>query len=128
MHERLKREGIPEDAVAAAIDKAVRIGLIDDLRWGEMRASALMRKGVGSIAIVRELKENGISATDIDGWPHEYEERFGSEIDRALVVLEKNPPRSKNPRASAYGRLVRKGYAASVASEATNRWFASLEQ
>ncbi|MDO4399476.1 MAG: RecX family transcriptional regulator [Coriobacteriia bacterium] len=124
MRERLKREGLPADAVEDAIEKAVRIGLIDDLRWGEMRASALMRRGMGRMGIVRELKENGISAHDIDGWPEEYEERFGDELQRALGVLEKNPPRSKNLRASAYGKLMRKGYDSSVSAQASGIWFA----
>ena len=124
MRERLKREGLPADAVEDAIEKAVQIGLIDDIRWGEMRASALMRRGTGKMGVVRELKENGISAHDIEGWPEAYEERFGDELERALSVLEKNPPRSKNPRASAYGKLMRKGYDASVSAQASGIWFA----
>lgn len=123
MRERLRREGLPQDAVEDAIDQAVRIGLIDDLRWGEMRACALMRKGMGNAGIVRELKENGISATDIAGWPAALEERFGDELERALRFLEKNPPRSKNPRASAYGKLMRKGFDSGTASRACAIWF-----
>ena len=76
------------------------------------------------MGVVRELKENGISAHDIEGWPEAYEERFGDELERALSVLEKNPPRSKNPRASAYGKLMRKGYDASVSAQASGIWFA----
>lgn len=123
MRKKLRRDGLPEHAIDKAIDKSVRIGLIDDLRWGEMRASALMRRGMGNAGIARDLKENGINAYDIEGWPACHEERFGGELERALAVLEKNPPRSKNPRGSAYGKLMRKGYPSSVALRASAIWF-----
>ena len=122
MRTRLKRDGLPDDAIEHAISDAVRIGLIDDVRWGEMRASALMRKGKGIPGIERELQENGITPSSIDGWPAAYEERFGCEFDRALRILEKNPPRSKNIRGSAYAKLVRKGYSSAIASKASAAW------
>lgn len=128
MRARLKREGNPDDAIEHAISTAVGIGLIDDVRWGEMRASALMRKGKGIPGIERELRENGIRPESIDGWPEAYEERFGAELDRALRVLEKNPPRSKNPRSSAYAKLVRKGFSSSIASRASGMWFATVDK
>ncbi|MDO4890777.1 MAG: RecX family transcriptional regulator [Coriobacteriaceae bacterium] len=128
MRSRLLREDVPPDIAEKAIAKAVRIGLIDDLRWGEMRASALMRKGMGNSGIVRELKENGIAADKIYGWPTAYEERFGTEHERAMRVLEKNPPKSKNLRGSAYAKLMRKGYSPSIAGEVSSAWFAQYGQ
>ena len=122
MRSRLKRDGIRNDLVDAALGKAVRVGLIDDLRWGEMRASALMRKGMGRVGIMRELAQNDIDACKIDGWPEVFEERFGTEMNRALAVLEKKPPRSKNLRASAYGMLSRKGYSREIAAHASALW------
>jgi len=125
IRERLKRESLPDSAIDEAIDRAVSVGLIDDLRWGEMRASALMRRGVGRNGVIRELRENGINAYDIAGWPEEYEERLGGELERAMSFLKKNPPRSKNPRASAYGKLMRKGYSPDIAARACAVWFES---
>lgn len=119
---RLRREGVPEAAIEGGIAEAVRIGLVDDLRWGEMRASAMMRRGMGDDAIVRELRKNGIDPERVDGWPAEFEQRFGTQLERALMVLRKNPPKSKNPRASAYGKLLRKGYAPSIAHRACEAW------
>ena len=128
MRDRLKRDGLPEDAIDAAIAESVRIGLIDDIRWGEMRVSALMRKGKGIEGIERELREQGISPDSIDGWPTVYADKFGNEHERALRVLEKNPPRSKNPRASAYAKLVRKGYSSSVAARVSASWFGNRSE
>ncbi|MDO4532635.1 MAG: RecX family transcriptional regulator [Coriobacteriia bacterium] len=123
MRERLRRDGIREDLIDAAIGKAVRVGLIDDLRWGEMRASALMRKGVGCDGIIRELRDNGIDATKVDGWPHTFMEKYGDDFGRALDFIRKSPPKSKNPRASAYAKLIRKGYSNSIAAQASAAWY-----
>ena len=123
MRERLKRDGIRAELIDTALCKAVRVGLIDDLRWGEMRTSALMRKGVGCDGIVRELRENGIDAMKVDGWPHAFLEKYGDDFGRALELIRKCPPRSKNPRASAYAKLVRKGYSNSVAAQASAAWY-----
>lgn len=128
MRERLLREGYPNDSVESAIEDAVNVGLIDDARWGEMRASALMRKGWGNQGITRELQGQGINIGQIDGWPQEYEERHGAEFERALQVLLKSPPRSKNPQASAYAKLVRKGYSPGIASKASKRWIEIRDQ
>ena len=128
MRARLAREDLPADAIELAIQRAVRVGLIDDVRWGEMRASALMRKGKGSEGIIRELRESGIAANDIDGWPDAFVARYGDDFERAMNCLRKSPPRSKNPRASAYGKLVRKGYSASLAAQVSAAWFELHEE
>lgn len=120
MTERLLREEYVPADVDEAVAKAVRVGLIDDLRWGEMRVAALMRKGEGMPGIERDLRLQGIEARDLAGWPGEYAERFGSELERARKVLAARPPRSKNPRASAYARLMRKGYSSDIAAQASS--------
>ena len=125
MRERLQRESYPADAIEAALERAVNVGLIDDLRWGEMRVCALMRRGMGNAGIMRDLNENGIDAFALRGWPDEYEEAYGTEIERANRFLAKNPPRGKNLRSSAYGKLVRKGFGADVAMRVSSEWSAS---
>jgi regulatory protein len=128
IRERLLREGMSEDAVDQAVSRAVRVGLIDDLRWGEMRISALMRKGKGSEGIRREMRENGIAVQDIDGWPDGFIARYGDDFERAMNCIRKSPPRSKNPRASAYSKLMRKGYSAQVAAQVSAAWFEECKE
>ena len=123
MRERLKRDGIRSELIEAALERAVRVGLIDDLRWGEMRASALMRKGIGCDGVVRELRDCGIDAMKVDGWPHAFMDRFGDDFARALDLIRKCPPKSKNPRASAYAKLIRKGYSHAVAAQVSGTWY-----
>ena len=110
-----------------------------------VRASA---QGCGRKGIEDELDRAGIAASDIPGWPEEFFSvddfdpfrvnanaedgvvgcSFGSEsgdeqeIERALALLRRKPPRSKNIQASAYRKLVTKGYSTSVASAATRRF------
>ena len=122
IRERLRREAYPMDAVETALERAVSVGLIDDLRWGEMRACALMRRGMGNAGIVRDLHENGVDAYAIGGWPDVFEEAYGTEVERAHRFLAKNPPKGKNMRASAYGKLVRKGFGADVAMRVSAEW------
>lgn len=122
MADRLRREDLPESAIEAALDRAETCGLIDDVRWGEMRASGLMRKGMGTPGIERELRGYGIDPGRIHGWPQEYAERFGDELERARRVLDAKPPKSRNPRASAYARLIRKGYDSTIAAQASAAW------
>ena len=124
MAQRLKREGLPGPAVSAALERAGRCGLIDDARWGEMRASGLMRRGMGIPGIERELRGFKIDPGEIPGWPEEFSERFGGELERARSLLDAKPATSRNPRASAYARLVRKGYSQSVAAQAASQWAA----
>jgi regulatory protein len=122
MKSRLKREGFSPEACELAVKHAVDVSLIDDARWGEMRAAALMRKGMGIPGIERELRENGIDPHAVHGWPDDYTLRYGSEFNRALHVVEIRPPRSKNPQASAYARLLRKGYSQAIAMKASRAW------
>lgn len=123
MRERLLREGFSPAAVDDALSRATSIGLIDDARWAEMRVCALMRKGMGSDGIRRDLARYGIGVECVEGWPHAFEERYGDEMERAMRMLGKGSSRSKNPRASAYARLVRKGFPPSIASRACAIWF-----
>ena len=123
MRKRLAREGFANETAQEAVGEAVRIGLIDDLRWGEMRIAALMRKGVGVVRIERDLADNGIDIGRIRDWPEAFQERFGSEYERACEQLRKSPPHAKNLRAAAYGKLIRKGYTPAVAHRVSGEWY-----
>lgn len=127
MRKRLKREQISDAAAHDALDRAVACGLIDDIRYGEALCAGRMHAGRGQRGIESELWEHHIDPASIDGWPQAYEERYGREFDRALSVIERHPPRSQNPRASAYRRLVGKGYAPAIASRASRTWWDSQQ-
>lgn len=123
MRQRLKREQVVDDAADAALDRAVACGLIDDIRYGEALCAGRMHAGRGRSGIESELWEHHIDPASIEGWPQAYEQRYGSEMDRALHIIERRPPRSKNPQASAYRRLLGKGYAPTIAIKASRVWW-----
>ena len=128
--------------------RALDCGLIDDTRYGAVLIRTRVSQGRGRKGIEDELERAGIAASDIPGWPEEFfsvddfdpfrvnanaeddvvgcsfgcESSDEQEIERALALLRRKPPRSKNVQASAYRKLVTRGYSTSVASAATRRF------
>ena len=122
IRERLARSGFEEIDIEKAVDDAKRYGFIDDARFSEVLIRSRISQCKGSAGIVRELAENGIDASDVIGWPFEFPVSYEEEVDRALNLLERKPPRSKNKREGAYRRLMQKGYPSAVASSAARIW------
>lgn len=146
--DRLVRDGFSREVAKSAVQRALDCGLIDDVRYGTVLVRTRVSQGRGRKGIEDELERAGIAASDIPGWPEEFFSvddfdpfrvnanaeddvvgcAFGSEssdeqeIERALALLRRKPPRSKNVQASAYRKLVTKGYSTSVASAATRRF------
>lgn len=146
--DRLVRDGFSREVAESAVLRALDCGLIDDTRYGAVLIRTRVSQGRGRKGIEDELERAGIAASDIPGWPEEFfsvddldpfrvnanaedgvvgcsfggESSDEQEIERALALLHRKPPRSKNIQASAYRKLVTKGYSTSVASAATRRF------
>ena len=121
IRDRLARDGFSESVAGEALERAQSCGLVDDERYAECLVRSRLRQGRGIKGIERELEEAGMALSDLRGWPEDFE-YDDNEVDRAVVFLETHPPHSKNPRASAFRKLVSKGFSSSCASSAARIW------
>lgn len=122
IRQRLNKEGFHEVAIEQSVEDAKRYGFIDDNRYAQVLIRSRISQCKGSAGIIRELSENGIDALDVPGWPYDFDITHEDEVNRALDLLQRKPPHSKNKREGAYRRLMQKGYPSSVASTAARIW------
>ncbi len=123
---RLLRDGYSEAAVARALERAVACRIVDDERYAESFVRMRIAQGRGRRGVERELEELAIRVPDEEVWSEAFE-RTGSEdeLGRALELLDRKPPRSKNLREGAYRKLVQKGYSSDIAASASRQWVES---
>ena len=121
---KLMRAGYSEGPVDDAVDRAKEYGLIDDKRYAKLYIDSKMRSGKGADGILRNLKRMNIDIADY----HDPELKelvtpdTDQQIEQALLLLNRKPPRSKNLFQGAYGKLIRNGYSPYIASAASRRW------
>ena len=111
LRQRLARGGFEAEAVEAALDRALACGLVDDGRFADVLVRSRLAQGRGRRGIDADGVE-ALAAADDDA----------GEVDRALALLDRKPPRAKNRRDAAYRRLAQKGFSASVSSTAARLW------
>ena len=111
LRQRLARGGFEAEAVEAALDRALACGLVDDGRFADVLVRSRLAQGRGRRGIDADGVE-ALAAADDDA----------GEVDRALALLDRKPPRAKNRRDAAYRRLAQKGFSASVSSSAARLW------
>ena len=120
---RLAQLGFPDECIEEAVERAKGYGYVNDLRYGEVLIRSRISQGKGSAGIQRELEENGIDPFDIPGYPDEFDIGYDAEFSRALTILERKPPHSKNPCDSAYRKLLQRGFPSSIAASAARAWY-----
>ena len=147
---RLASAGYREDLIAAAIDRLVDLGMLDDeafaAQWVESRDRARPR---GERALRSELAQRGVDRATVDAVLAE--RRVGTESDgddrgrdgeaggarspdtlaaerllerRGRTLARGGDPRARRQR--AYGLLVRNGFDSSTATDVAARWAAEL--
>ena len=128
LRSRLSRDGFKESTIEDAIERARVYRLIDDTRYADVLIRSRIAQGRGMKGIERELAENGIDVAEVPGWPFEYGLDDEGEIDRALELLSRKPPRAKNARDAAYRKLMQKGFGSAIASSAARIWEETLNR
>lgn len=124
---KLQESGFSSSDIDLALAKAIRLRLLDDLRFADGLIRAKVAAGKGLRGIESLLVEHDIAPSSVDGFPFEYVDEFGFEFDRACRFIERHPTRSKNPWKSAYGKLVRAGYDNETAYKASAWWSKQVE-
>lgn len=124
---RLQRDHYTERAIAESLERALHCGYLDDVRFAEGFIRMRLRASKGINGIVRDLKGHQIDAYAIPGFPDAFLEEQGSQLDNAIRLLERKPPRAKNKKQAAYAKLIRNGFSSSVASSAVKTWIAERE-
>lgn len=124
--DRLSKDGFEDEAIATAIERAMRCGYLDDRRFADMFIRSRLRAGKGMVGIVRDLKRHHIDPeTLLDDFPNSYEQEFPDQLESALHLLRRKPPHAKNLLNAAYSKLIRSGYSSSIASQAARQWLES---
>jgi len=124
---KLSQDGYSPSAVRTAVARAVRIGLVDNLRYGDVLIRSKMAAGWGQVRIAQKLKQVGISPESIPGWPDAYFER-DSEAERAYALLAHKRLTGKNDYPKLVRHLANKGFSLSVCVDAAKRRLAAAEE
>lgn len=122
MREKLLRADISPEAAEAALEKAVGSRIIDDTRYAEALVRSTLAAGKGLRLVEKELGELGVVLDELEAYQDHCSTDAESDLDRAMALLQRHPPRAKNKREAAYRKLVSKGYTSDVAVQASRLW------
>lgn len=118
MREKLHHAGFPSDVTEGALARAVSAGIIDDARYCNCLIRSALSQGKGLHFVLKEVASLGIAPEDLEAYQRHLEEGSDDMTARALDVLRRHCPRSKDIQAASYRRLMAKGYGHAVAAEA----------
>ena len=116
---KLLAAGYPKDVVEATIGRSQELGLVDDARYGRMFARSKVLSGWGQRRIEMELQRRGIDPKTVRGWPDEFVEEAGSELERATNEAGRRSFRGRDPYAQCMRFLLGRGFSYGVSSAAT---------
>lgn len=122
LYERLIKDGFSEQAASNALGRAIEAHIVDDARYAEAFMRTQLAQGKGRRGIERALEQLDIDSPSEETWQLAYEQFGNDELKRAIALLNRKPPRSKNLREGAYRKLIQKGYSGDVATSAARRW------
>jgi len=125
LEDKLRLRNLPDDEIAAAIDRCEELGLIDDERvaerFVEVRAAS---RGWGPRRLAAELQKRGMSHADAERLATLPPGLAEGAVRRALRKLEVRAParwwRDGQRRARMVSSLVTRGFEAEVAIAAVN--------
>lgn len=125
---KLSQAGFPEAVIQKAIKHAVRLSIIDDVRYCECLVRSALSQSKGLRFVLKEIEELSIDPYSLDAFQAYAALSENDEINRALYLLNKRPCRAKDVRSSCMRRLLSKGYTFEVARSATKLYMHDMEE
>lgn len=122
LRDRLLKDDFAPEVIDEALARAVRAHVVDDRRYGDALIRMKLSAGKGLRSAVAEIEGLGIDPTSLDAWQEHAEQGREAEVERALAVLRRRPPRAKAAREAAFRKLVGQGYDTDVAATAARLW------
>ena len=119
VEDKLYQDGYSKQVAQAIVQRARDANLLDDIRFADIFIRSKVLSGWGSGRIVRELRNKGIEASSVPGWPDEY--LVEDEYDRAysLALTRRESVRLSYEKLARY--LSSRGFSASVCSRVASR-------
>lgn len=128
LEKRLLRKEHPAAAVERALDRCEELGYLDDRAFARSRAEAyLRRKPRGRIAVVRDLRRQGVASTMSEQVADEVladlggEKKILSEALQRWIERHGEPSEWRDARRCA-DHLTRRGFAATAVQDALSPW------
>jgi regulatory protein len=129
---RLVRKGHPRQAVEGALERATRLGLLDDAAFAERYVQTRSARGRGPSRLVRDLLSMGVERAIIDRavaseWPEGNDHRAVplALAQKRAAQLGGLPPQTPRRRVVAY--LARRGFTGREISEMVDEVVRSRE-
>lgn len=126
MKEKLIYAGFAEQAAEAALERAMRLHIIDDIRYAECLIRSALSQGKGLQFVVKEIESLEIDIYELEAYQDYLRDHAEAMTERALQYLRQHRCHSKNPKASCYRKLMSRGYGSRVAAEAAELYCEEL--
>lgn len=127
LRERLLKDDFGPEVVEEALERSIRCRAVDDRRYCDALIRMKLAAGKGMRGALAEIEELGVDPQSLDAWQEHAERGREAEVERALCVLRRHPPRAKAARAAAYRKLIGRGYDSDIASTAARLWSQETE-
>lgn len=122
VRDRLVKDEFSLAAVDEALERAIRVRAVDDRRYGDALIRMKLAAGRGLRDAEAEIAALGIEPSSLDAWQEHASLGPDAEIERALALLRRRPPRAKRAREAAFRKLVGQGFSTDIAATAARRW------
>lgn len=127
MRAKLEAAGFSAASIDAALEKACRLGALDDRRYAECLIRSTLQSGRGLTFVEREVERLGIDINSLEAYEDYCELSEADLSERAFEYLERHRPKAKNLYAACYRKLITRGYSSGVAHAATKRYLSEYE-